>query len=225
LSELGRKAAFALVLVSMTAFSALMGVAIWLYPGGSFLEGAGDGFGFFANALCDLLAPFSPKGQANPGVPFAVAAMLVFSMGLFPFFWLLPRLFPERPRLGALVRALGLLAASALVFVPLLPSQRFGTPLHAIAIFAAWFPGLGAAGLAAYALLASPRTRWPHGVFDALALGLTVICGLLYAAYLVSNDNRYLWVLYPLQKIGLFFLMAWIIAASAACRRGARPAP
>jgi len=206
------------VLTSAAASLALIGAAITLYPGGNTWNPTAHGYDHWRNALCDLLADVAPNGAPNPGAQLAALGMLAFTAGLFPFWLLLPRLFPSRPRLGAAVRALGLIATTALALVPLLPSQRYGR-LHALAIFMAWLPGLAAGALATIALLTTPKARSPHGYLAAATLTLTLICGLLYAAYLITNDTQPLRPMIPLQKLGILLLLAWIITASLSAAR------
>jgi hypothetical protein len=118
------------------------------------------------------------------------------------------------------VRALGLASAVVLPAVPLTSSGRCGQ-LHAAAIFVAGAPGLGAAALATYALLAARPTRWPHGALAAAVLLVAAVDGALYGHLVASGDPVPPWTLPVLQKLGAVLLLGWMIVTGvAAGRRG-----
>lgn len=206
------------VLISVATFLSLEGAAMALYPGGTWLDRSARGHDFLRNFFCDLLAGVALNGAPNPGAPFATAALLTLPAGLASFWLIVPRLFARRARLGAAVRALGLMSAALLPLVPLLSSGRWGS-LHAVGIFLTAAPGLAAAALATRGLLASPEARRPHGYLAASMLVVALIDGALYAAHVASGAEAPPWPLPALQKLAALLLLSCMISVSVAILR------
>jgi hypothetical protein len=190
-----------------------------LYPGGNWADHAARGHVFFCNFFCDLVTDVAGNGEPNPGAPFATTGMLLIFAALLPFWLLVPRLLPGRPRLGTVVRVLGVLSVIVLPVVPLTPSDHL-RQLHAAAIFLGGALGLVAAALAAYALLVSPITRWPHGVFAGAVLLVAALDGISYGQLVRSGDPVPPWPLPVCQKLGAMLLLGWVIVTGVAAARG-----
>jgi hypothetical protein len=131
----------AIVLVAMVVGSALLAVAMSLYPGGTELDRAAVGHSFWFNLLCDLTGDSALNGAPNAGRGFARAGMAVFSVGMGAFWMILPAEFPGHRALAATVRLAG--AISVLGFLAVLVVT--GGAAHAVAVFAAAVPGVLAA--------------------------------------------------------------------------------
>jgi hypothetical protein len=201
------------VVTCVVAFVVLELIAMRLYPGGTFWDRTTRGAHFWHNFLCDLESPVALNGEPNAlGSRFAQAAMLLMVIGLAPFWWLLPRLFPRLRRVGAAVRALGLVSLAGIVAVVLMPSSRFGV-LHGVAVLVAGAPGLGAAALAV-AGLALAEARPPiSAALGGTVLAFALVDFVLYARTMVSGGPGP--ILLPIaQKIALFFLLAWMVAVA-----------
>ncbi|MDI1444592.1 hypothetical protein [Polyangium sp. 6x1] len=192
----------------------LMGAAMALYPGGTWLDRASPEHDFFRNFFCDLTAERALNGQTNPGAAFAKAGMILLSAATLPFWFLVTRLFPERARLAAFVRWLGLASALAAIAVPLAPSQRYGL-LHPLLIFVAGVPGLVAGGLATFGLFATKRAARAPARLAGLTAGLAALDGALYAAHVASGVEITSALLPTLQKLAALALVAWMAAAAA----------
>jgi len=207
----------AAILASIAGFVALELPAMLLYPGGTWFDTRARGHRFWQNFLCDLEWRVALNGQPNPvGSRLAQAAVLVLTLGLAPFWIAVGGLLRERGRLAASVRLLGLVATAGTVAVTLMPSDRFGT-LHGAAVLTSGVPGLTAAALAVVGLLlAGPRPRI-EGWLGAAMLSFATVNFVLYAAhYLAGVEGT---PLVPMmQKMALFFLLAWMAGVAVRTR-------
>lgn len=213
-----RDRACALAVVgSLLLGSALLTVAISVYPGGSALEPDHQGFDLRDNYLCDLLRETALRGQPNPSVPLARASLVVFAAGLIPFFLLVPSSFPDRAARGRLVRATGVASAIGLTAVSLTPSDRFAVG-HAVLVLTAIVPGVVAAAVAVREL----ARRQDHRGLALLGAGALVCAaadGALYFLLLATNDTSLEIVVPLLQKPAVVFLIAWMLCTSAGAMR------
>jgi hypothetical protein len=202
-----------LILASVTGFIVLEVLAMRLYPGGTWWDRTTEGHRFWLNFLCDLESRVSLNGDPNTvGSRVAQAAMLLMVLGLLPFWWIVPRLFPGFPRLGSAVRALGLASLGGIVAVVLMPSSRFGA-LHGAAVFVAGAPGLTAAVMAVAGLArAEARPRIAAGLGAGMLL-FAVADFVLYAHTMLCGGPGP--ILLPIaQKLALLLLLAWIVVVA-----------
>lgn len=195
---------------SVAGFVVLEVAAMRLYPGGTWWNTSAAGHRFWQNYLCDLTQPVAVDGVANPvGSVLARAAMLVLVAGLLPFWAAVPRLF-ARPRLARPVRALGFVSMAAVVWVVLLPGDRFGR-LHGALVVLAGAPGLSAALLAVAGLRAGqPRARFA-GRVGAAMLSCATIDFAAYVGHLAAGGLGTP-LLPALQKIALCLLIVWMLS-------------
>jgi hypothetical protein len=215
-AQVRRAAGVCLIALSL-GFAALMGAAMVVYPGGSFLDRGAVGHHFFYNFFCDLTQPIALNGSPNPlGSTLAQAGMLVLVAAFVPFWVVLPGLFPGDQRLGAAVRGLGLISVVGLVGVPLTPSGRFGA-LHTMFVFAAGIPGIVAGVLAAVGLWRAPLLRW----IAAVTLLVALVNGALYVHNVVTAGAVPL-ALPAIQKAAAAGLLCWMVAVGLAVLRGER---
>jgi len=160
------------LLACLAGFVSLIVAAMWLYPGGNWLDRGVAGHRFFANFLCDLTQPISLSGVDNSAsAGCAKVAMLLFAGALASFFWVLPRLVRFEARLAHSVRWLGEGAAILCIAVPLSPSERCGS-FHAGLSLVAGGLGLSATvcALLGLALSGGPARRLvPLGALATLA--------------------------------------------------------
>ncbi len=191
----------------------LIGAAMALYPGGTWLDRGAPGHDFFRNFFCDLTADRALNGQTNPGASFGKAGMIVLSAGTGPFWFLVTRLFGGRVRLVVAIRVLGLASALAAVAVPLVSSQRYGL-LHPMLILIAGVPGLLAGALATFGLLATKSGPRAPARLAALTAGLAGLDGALYAVHIVSGEEMTSALLPTLQKLAALALVAWMACTS-----------
>ncbi len=197
-----------------------MAAAMWLYPGGTWLDRRVEGHQFFANFFCDLTQPVSLSGVRNGvGAACAQLGMLFFAAALANFFWLLPRHFLPESRLGPWVRWLGQGAVLTFLAVPLTPSERFGR-------WHAWLSlTAGAVGIVAtvFALLALARShRRARGLAKLGALALFV-CGFDAALFVYHLGDMTPPLIVPAaQKVAAILVCVWMIDVAWLARALAR---
>lgn len=213
-----RKASFFLIL-SLVLFVALDIVAMVLYPGGTWVDRTSVGHDFFRNYFCDLAAPKALNGQSNPGAFFAQAAMLVFTLGLLPFWVLVTRLLrPFRAWLANVVLVLGTISSIAAALVPFISSQRYGL-LHPLLIFLAGVPGLMAGGLSTYGLVKTKSRSRLSSRLAVLTVLLVAVDGGLYAMHVATGYEIHPALLPGLQKIAAMSLVLWMVSAAVLGKR------
>ncbi|MRG92404.1 hypothetical protein [Polyangium spumosum] len=203
------RAAALFVIGSVACSCLLLGAAMALYPGGTWLDRAAAGHDFFRNFLCDLTADRALDGRTNPGAWLAKAGMMALAAGTLPFWFLVTRLFAARVGLSVAVRVFGLASALAATLVPLAPSQRYGL-LHALLILVAGAPGLVAAALATFGLLSAKGGPRAPARLAACTVGLAALDGALYAAHVASGEEVPSALLPALQKLAALALVAWM---------------
>lgn len=76
-----------LLLISIASSAVLLGIAAYLYPGGSEFDPAAIGFDLRHNYLCNLFKETAINGQYNPGRLWAIVGM-VFLSGTFAAFFI-----------------------------------------------------------------------------------------------------------------------------------------
>jgi len=107
--------------------AALTGIAVLLYPGGTFLRPARPGYSFFQNSLSDLGRTVAWNGQANRGSLLYLAASLILVLAGCACFTALIRVYSLSACARGLTRVAGaflLLAAAGLTGAALSPQDR-----------------------------------------------------------------------------------------------------
>ena len=171
---------FLLTILSCVQFVVLTAVAMFFYPGGTFVDPLSRGYSFFHNFFSDLGRTRTHSGEPNTvsAILFFVALTLV-GLGLAAFFLAMPRFFQGRParllsRLGA---GAGLLSGLSFVGVAFTPADLIGW-LHRLFVqvaFVAFF-------VAVLLYIASILRTGAYPNRYALLFGAFVV---LLAAYLV----------------------------------------
>jgi hypothetical protein len=213
MSAMRTRAPSYLVLACVAAFAALELVAMSLYPGGTWWDPTTRGARFWQNYICDLESEVAGNGMPNlAGARFGKAAILVMVIGFAPFWSMVPRLFASLPRLGSVVRVLGIVSLVGIIAVALMSSRRFGW-FHGMAVIVAGAPGLSAAVLAVTGLV---REEKPPRVAAALGAGMlafALVDFALYAWTMVHGGPGPL-VLPIAQKLALLLLLAWMVVVA-----------
>jgi hypothetical protein len=199
---------------SVVAFFALFVAAARAYPGGTYFDHASPGHDLWRNTLCDVTRTVALDGRPNgTGCTLARLAMISLAAGIGVLFTRLPELFRARACTGSAVRALGTIAALGAVGVVLLPSDRFGSTVHGVAIVCAGVPGLSAALLSLHALVAERSSARAVVVFGALALAVAAVDFGLYLHELLSSGPSQLAVS-VLERITTALLLCWMLAVA-----------
>ncbi|EYF06453.1 hypothetical protein [Chondromyces apiculatus] len=197
----------------------LLAASMVLYPGGTWMDAQAHGHDFFRNFVCDLTQPVALNGVPNRGARPAQAGMLLLVGAFLPFWWLMPRLFPEEAKLGQWVRAAGMVSLAGLVAVPLLPSLVFGK-LHAAAVLVASVPALVAGWLSVRGLRARPRLQ----VLGTATVAAALVDAALYARGVVLGGPTLL-ALPALQKVAATGLLGWMVGVAVVTLRRVTATP
>jgi len=202
------------IALSMLAFFGLIAAAMWLYPGGNWLDRGAPGHRFFANYFCDLTQPNSLSGVENPlGSRFAQLAMVNFAAALAAFFWLVPRYFaPAVQRARAWTRALGESAVLGFLAVPFTPSELFGD-VHAWLSLLSGGLGLAAALCAVRGLLRSQGLARALGIVGVLTLLTGGVHAVLFVRSMHASEPAPL-IVPAVQKLAAALLSGWMLGVA-----------
>ncbi len=206
------------LLGSVVAFVVLFAFAAHAYAGGTHFDHSAVGHDFWRNNLCDVARTVAINGLPNECACFlARFAMLALALGLGVMFFALPRLFPSRPRLGLLVRVLGVATVPCAIAVVLLPTDRF-SHLHGLSIVLAGTLGLGTVGLALAGLFSDARAPSHVVSLGVLAMSVAALDFALYVIEFTSQGSAQVAV--PvLERLSTILLLAWMLAVARAVQR------
>lgn len=218
----------------LVATSVLLGVAMWLYPGGTWMDPERVGHAFWGNFWCDLLRAEALSGAPNPiASELTRLAMIVAALTLGVHWILVAR----QSAVSASRRwglGLGWASSVGITCVALLPSDRFPTG-HPVAVLVMGPCFAGAVVLGALGFWRRDRqlrrAGQRHQAFGlgallaalALAFGLVNLVQYAAQALLRAEPAHSL----PLvQKVATLCLVAWVVLTStqaASDSRGATP--
>jgi hypothetical protein len=207
-----RRVLSVVVLSGLAGFLVLGALGALAYPGGTFCEPSADAYRFWDNYFCDVTSAVTRRGEDNArGASLTHAAFASFAVALVPFWWLLGGL--ASPRLGTVIRFLGLPSAFATAVLAWLPSV-WSPRLHTATVLVAALPGLVAATLGAVALFAVRRRALAWlGVTSLLAAALNT-GGYVWAVVYSIACLAWLPVVQKLAAIGLIAWMAGVAVVS-----------
>jgi len=196
------------------------GVAIALYPGGTWFNRQAEGHSFWFNFLCDLMQTRALNGEkARLGSLLARIGTFAILVALASFYTQIARFESPLSWAGRVARGAGLLACVLGGAVPLTPSNLFRNA-HIISVVVAFVPSLVATIAALIVCLRAPKVSLWIRAMAILTLGAGGINGLLYAyAYahafgLVPRLHSPLlhFSLPVLQRIATIALLVWVVA-------------
>ena len=194
-----------IVLTALLAFALSIGVAVVLYPGGTWFARDTAGYSFWHNYWCDLLSPVALNGQPNLGGSLlARLSFMCFALALASF-WPMALALTDTERRDLLASRAGQAGALGLVLTALLPSTS--TPLlHGIAVV---FAAL-ASVLAAFLFSRSQRKRGERvGAALGAIAGLVALAAVALYVYqgTFGHDVPFL---PAVQKATTFLLLSWM---------------
>ena len=203
------------LLGTVVAFVVLFAFAADAYAGGTHFDHSAIGHDFWRNNLCDVARTVAINGLPNACACWlARVAMITLAVGLGVMFFALPRLFPSRPRLGLLVRVLGVATVPCAIAVVLLPTDRF-SHLHGLSIVLAGTLGLGTVILALVGLFADARAPRYVVSLGVLAMSVAAVDFALYVIEFTSQGPAQVAV--PvLERLSTILLLAWMLAVARA---------
>lgn len=214
------RTASAIILAAVVAFLILFATAASTYPGGTWFNRATVGYRFWENFLCDLEWRTALNGLPNPGASTMQGAMFALAAGALPLWLVVPTLFSGKRLLGRLVRGLGVLSVVSMFATAFITSE-LSPFFHELAVICAGVPAALAAALATVGLARSGRRTRTHAVLGGamLAFGLADLA--LYALQIAVPGTASV-AIPAIQKVALFFALAWMISVAA---RASRLAP
>lgn len=163
-----------LVLLAVGQFLFVQGLAIAQYPGGHEWDKNAAGHSFWRNTFCDLGRTVSIGGQKNPMSRASRVSVVVLLLSTGLFWLILPRLFSDRPRLGQVVRVLGVVSLGGMIALGFTPTDKHPFA-HAVANGAAAAPAISAFLLAGVGMFLSKQCPRPFVLASALLLVLAMI--------------------------------------------------
>jgi hypothetical protein len=209
-------------IVGTLVFMALVGLAMSLYPGGTWYDRRAVGHSFTHNFLCDLMQTRAVNGVENPlGSVVTQVAMVIILIALAAFFVQVARLGSPEARVTKITRRAGVFACVLGCSVPLVQADLFFAA-HLVVVVAAFIPALVATVAAFVICLKSPQVPlWIRGL-ALLTIGAATLDFLLYvlgygmAWGLVPSVGRQLLNLSlpVIQRIATLALLAWVVALS-----------
>lgn len=199
------------LLGTSVAFVVLFGLAAHAYAGGTHFDHEAIGHDFWRNTLCDVARTVAINDRPNGCACWlARVAMLTLALGIGVLFVALPRFFPSLPRLGRLVRVLGVATVPCVVAVVLLPTDRFGA-LHGLAVVLAGTLGLTTVFLALKGLFSDARAARHIVSLGVITMAVAAVDFALYVVELASQGAAQLAV--PvLERLTTILLLAWMVA-------------
>lgn len=215
-----------LALVSIagtTLFMSLVGVAMWLYPGGTWYNRRAEGHSFTHNFLCDLMQTRAVNGMPNPvGSVVTQVAMVTVLVGLAAFFVQVGRFGDAQARANKVTRRAGLFACVLGCSVPLVQADLFFAA-HLVVVVASFLPALVATIAALIVCLRAKDVPLWIRALAALTLGAAALDFVLYVLgygmawdIVPSVQRRLLNHSLPvIQRIATLALLAWVLGVSA----------
>lgn len=87
------------------------------YPGGSINIPNAVGYSFYHNFLCDVMNPITQAGSINDARSLAIVSHLILSFTMISFFYILPKIFPEKNRNTKLIAYFGMATMFVFIFM------------------------------------------------------------------------------------------------------------
>ena len=200
-----------LIVAFMLGFVVCVGVAMRVYPGGTWWNAHHLGHDFWQNFLCDLLHNPALNHEGNAmGSRLAKGGMLLFVLGLTLFWSLAGSRLCCHPRLRQVVRVLGVCGTPLVAAVALLPSDQFPR-LHTVAVTLGGLPALAALLVFGVALFLEEHCpKWARLLTAWFAI-LVIVCLLLYVREAVFRAPSFRG-LPALERLTTITAVIWVLA-------------
>jgi len=213
------------VLLAVGQFVVIQGLAMTRYPGGHDWDKAAPGYDFWRNTLSDLGKTVAVNGRPNPLSALSRGSATVFLLSLGPLWLVLPRLFPDRRRLGAAVRVLGMLSLGGIVGLGLTPADKYHVG-HAVANGFAAVPGLAAYLLSCWGMVFTQKTNAKHCPRWLPVVGgvLLIVAMVHFGQYVAHFWLGFAWppAAPACQRLAFLAGLAWIVPTAGVIFRRAK---
>jgi hypothetical protein len=207
-------------------FVVCYGIAIALYPGGTWWDRGAVGHSFTHNFLCDLMQSQALNGEPAPvGSFLARIGMAVMLVGLVAFYAQIARLETPISRAGRVAERAGLVACGLGFAVPIITSDlsRSG---HLVAVVSAFLPSFVATIAAAIVCLRAPSVSLSMRAAAVVTLASGALDGFGYLFVYTSpalglvpeSVQTRIWIgeaLPLLQRIATLGLIVWVAVTGA----------
>ncbi|NRA44543.1 MAG: hypothetical protein HRU09_06260 [Oligoflexales bacterium] len=190
--------------VSLSGFYSSYGMAIKLYPGGTWNDPSAIGYSFWNNYLCDALQQPALNGFHNPGSNFGLAAYGFLLLTLVFWWTILAKITDSHSRRRAkIIRACAAMSCLGLVGTIVFPAEARLLGAHFTAVVFAVFAGLAATLLPFFGFL-TEKSNKVFGKIGLLLCSPVFLSILAYAAYHIKipffhNDT----LIVSMQKISV----------------------
>ena len=104
-------------IIGMVLYTIIFTFAASAYPGGSINHPKADAYSFYHNFLCDVMNPITQSGRINNARSLAVISHLILSFTMISFFYILPKMFPEKNRNTKLIAYFGIATMTVFIFM------------------------------------------------------------------------------------------------------------
>ncbi len=188
-----RNRAAVLTVTGFCLFTVLYLIAVVYYPGGSEVNSKAVGFSWLHNYWCDLLDYTAENGQPNTARPIAIAAMIVLSLAIASFWFLIPKLFVTKAWIGQTMQISGVLSMAILAF---LRNEYHDPVINTSVAF-----GALAIILCLYALFIS-------GMYGLFIMGFTCLL-LCFANAYIYYSKHWINILPVVQKFSFLIFLLW----------------
>lgn len=206
--------------VGVGFFVVTYGVAMALYPGGTWFDARTQGHSFWANFLCDLMQTRALNKQPAP-LSSTLARLGTYGMilGLAAFYTLLARLESSLTKAGRVSIGAGLSAVLIVCTVPFVPSN-LARNAHVTAVIAAFFPGMIATMAGLIICMRVAGVSWLIRI-AALTTLIAGACNGFFYIYVYAQHYGFVpvvrspWLRHSLpifQRIATLALLVWIAA-------------
>lgn len=182
------------VLLSIIIALTLLFVATRCYPGGSQLTDNSTGYDWKNNYLCNLFGEKAINGSINAARPWAIGGMLFLCAGVAFFFIS----FSKKIAFKNGARVIRYAGASSMLFAFLIV-----TPLHNLMLTLSGTLALLSMFYITVFIFKSKLVLFK--LLSVICLAMAYVCNYIY------YSGNYLALLPVLQKIALFFTIAWIL--------------
>lgn len=104
-------------IVGMMLYLIVFTVAASSYPGGSINQPHDNSYSMFHNFLCDVMNPITQGGKINDARPLAIISHLILSFTMISFFYILPKIFPQKNGNTKWMQVFGMITMTAFIFM------------------------------------------------------------------------------------------------------------
>ena len=206
--------------IAVGQFVVIFAASVAIYPENASATNGWLALHLYETTYCDLGKFDTENPRSNHYLAMAFnASMVLAATGFIPHWWILPRLFPSRRRMGRVVRVCGFVSVAGMFGVGPTTGDGMAT-IHGLFISCAGIPGLVALIVALAALTGERQRFLGYVVYSWLftALALFHFCQHIGHFWMGMPWNEFD---YAIQKIAILAGLGWVFFNAVANRRAA----